>query len=233
MLSMAMHQETLPGRLGMYRQVATVYPATGAADRAMELSKVEIENASSQHIQITKSFLLENPKVAGPTGFDLDPSLLDDEATNAELHPEGLVLLGGRRVQINYLAPSGDPDDEPVRRVETMEEEHLARAVSQLEETSYENALEDPLDEQGPDALRDTWFERVRLGLNDGDGNHGLRGASFYRYEGVRDKYGMVRPSDSILPFDIVVSGSLNGLSLGAYPRIRRPRPTPNAFLFK
>ena len=83
-----------------------------------------------------------------------------------------------------------------------------------------------------PDALRDTYFERVRLGLTDADGSAGLAGTSFYKYVGVREKYGMVRARESILPFDLVISGSLNTMALGAYPRIRRPRPTPNQFLF-
>ncbi len=85
----------------------------------------------------------------------------------------------------------------------------------------------------GPDALRDTYFERVRLGFTDSNGSAGLAGACFFKYVGVREKYGMVRTRESILPFDLVISGSLNTMALGAYPRIRRPRPTPNQFLFE
>jgi len=233
MLSMALRESSLTGRLGMYRQVATVYSATRAARRAAELSRIESKFASAQHIQIAKSYLVENPEVAGRNGLGIRPTLLDDDASNGELHPEGIVLLGRRRIEVNYLAASGDPDDEPVRRVEQISEEHLARAVSQLEETSYQNFLLDPLDDVAPDALRDTYFERVRLGLTDGNGSAGLTGASFYKYVGVREKYGMVRTRESILPFDLVISGSLNTMALGAYPRIRRPRPTPNQFLFE
>ena len=43
----------------------------------------------------------------------------------------------------------------------------------------------------------------------------------------------MVRAREPILPFDIVIQGSLKTLSLGAFPRIRRPRETPDAILYR
>ena len=57
--------------------------------------------------------------------------------------------------------------------------------------------------------------------------------SSSYLYRGVRERYGMVRSRESILPFDLVIQGSLADLSLGAFPRIRRPRETPDAFLYR
>ena len=36
-----------------------------------------------------------------------------------------------------------------------------------------------------------------------------------------------------ILPFDIVFQGSLSDLSMGAFPRMRKPRETPDAFLYR
>ncbi len=43
----------------------------------------------------------------------------------------------------------------------------------------------------------------------------------------------MVRSRESILPFDLVIKGSLTDLSFGAFPRIREPRKTPDAFLYR
>ena len=43
----------------------------------------------------------------------------------------------------------------------------------------------------------------------------------------------MVRSRPSILPFDLVLRGSLEDFSLGAFPRLRKPLLTPDAFLYK
>jgi hypothetical protein len=42
-----------------------------------------------------------------------------------------------------------------------------------------------------------------------------------------------VRSRESILPFDLVLRGSLADLSLGAFPRFRTPRETPDSFLYR
>ena len=62
-----------------------------------------------------------------------------------------------------------------------------------------------------------------------------VRSAAFstYAYRGLRERYGMVRAREAILPFDIVLQGSLGELSVGAFPRMRPPRETPDAILFK
>ncbi len=56
---------------------------------------------------------------------------------------------------------------------------------------------------------------------------------SNYVYEGMRERYGMVRARDSVLPFDLVITGSVTDLRLGAFPRWRPPRETPDAFLYR
>ena len=140
-------------------------------------------------------------------GLGLKPEFLDEDATNGELHPEGVTLLGRREVEVCFIGASGDEEDPPLRVRETLDEEHLARFVSSLEETSYRNTLLDRDDTVAPDAQRDTYFERVRLGLTDeADGRPGA--ASDYAYRGMRERYGMVRARDSILPFDLVLQGS-------------------------
>ena len=43
----------------------------------------------------------------------------------------------------------------------------------------------------------------------------------------------MVRARESILPFDLVLQGSLETLTLGAFPRLRGPERTPDAILYE
>jgi hypothetical protein len=49
----------------------------------------------------------------------------------------------------------------------------------------------------------------------------------------MRERYGMVRARESILPFDLVFQGSLSDLSLGVFPRIHAPAETPDSFLYR
>jgi hypothetical protein len=135
-------------------------------------------------------------------------------------------------VEVSYLGPSGHEKHPPTRIRETLQPDHLARVVCQLEETTYRNMLVDADDFVSPDASRDLYFERVRLGLADEvDPRPGA--TSRYSYRGLRERYGMVRAREPMLPFDIVIQGSLKTLSLGAFPRIRRPRETPDAILYR
>ncbi len=99
-------------------------------------------------------------------------------------------------------------------------------------------ALADPaplLDADDPvqfDPQRDVYFERARLGLADVVDRRGYAEAS-HVYRGMRERYGMVRARESILPFDVVIQGSLTDMSIGAFPRIRMPKKTPDAILFE
>ncbi len=79
---------------------------------------------------------------------------------------------------------------------------------------------------------KEAFIERARLGLPTEVRGRPAASADF-AYKGVRERYGMVRSRESILPFDLVVKGSLTDLSFGAFPRIRQPRKTPDAFLYK
>ena len=84
----------------------------------------------------------------------------------------------------------------------------------------------------GADGSRDQYFERARLGLTD-DIDPRATAESTYVYEGMAERYGLVRSRESILPFDIVVQGSVRDLGLGAFPRWREPELTPDAFLYR
>jgi hypothetical protein len=231
-LNAALGQKRVALRIGMYQQLGAIYPGSKAARIAGDLARIEMKTTTIQSVRLSREFLLENPEVAGPGCLGLRPELLDGDSTNSELHPAGITLAGSRLIQVHYLAPSGKEDDPPVDRVERVDAEHLSRIVSQLEETSYRNVLEDPLETVGPDPRRDLFFERARIGLaEDLDRRPGA--ISQYAYRGVRERYGMVRSRDPILPFDLVVHGNIRTLSFGAFPRIRPPKETPDAILYR
>ena len=49
----------------------------------------------------------------------------------------------------------------------------------------------------------------------------------------MRERYGMVRRREPLLPFDLVLQGSLADLSLGAFPRMRGPEHPKDALLYE
>jgi hypothetical protein len=231
-LESAFRAERRDVRLSTLRAVNQEFADTEAGHEAGIAIRQEILNATPHRVRISRGFLVENPRVAGPNGIGLRPELLDDDASNGELHPEGMALLGGRDVEFYYVGRSGNDKHPPQVRRETISQERLARLVSALEEEYYENSLLDADDAVQADSRREAFFERARLGLPTADMQRPSASASF-AYKGLRERYGMVRSRDSILPFDLVIKGSLTDLSIGAYPRIREPRKTPDAFLYK
>ncbi|HTY16842.1 MAG TPA: hypothetical protein VMH82_03850 [Myxococcota bacterium] len=220
-------------RITLLGEIAATFPETEAGKRANRLVHDDLESATAQSIRISKGFLLENPKVAGPSGLALRPELLDGVRANGELHPDGIRLIGGRTLEFSMVAESGNESDTPRLMRETVSPERLARLVSLLEETSQHNGLLDPLAEMTPDPQRDLFFERARLGVADSADDDDPNATSSYAFVGVREKYGLVRPRDSILPVDLVVQGSLPDLGLGAFPRLRAPKETPDAVFYR
>lgn len=231
-IEIADKQKRRDTRLSILQAAAERYPDTPSGERASLLVRETIEDASEQRVRISRGFLVENPAVAGPDGLGLRRELLDDDLHNAELHPDGVTLRGGRVVEIALVAESGDEKDEPAKARQTISRERLSRLVSLLEETTLRNALLDPLAEQASDARRDQFFERARLGVAEAPDVRATAESTFV-FVGMREKYKMVRSRESILPVEIVVSGSLPDLGLGAFPRIRMPKETPDAVLYK
>jgi hypothetical protein len=219
-------------RIAMYRRVAREYPDTHAGMRAGDAVRAEITHATPQQIRISRGFIVENPEFAGPRGLGLDAELIDDDPINGELHPAGIVLIGGRTIKLLFIGPSGNKKDPPIEVYQDLSDERFARMVAKLEETSFRNSLLDPDDVIVADANRDVVFERARVGLS-GDIDTRPMAESTYTYRGMRERYGMVRSRESILPFSLVLQGSLSDLSLGAFPRINAPRETPDAFLYR
>jgi len=214
------------------RSVVREFPDSEAGHRAGLRVRRELEEAAPQHIRMTRGFLEENPGVAGPEGLGLRMELLDGRLRNGEVHPEGITFLGGRQIEVALMPETGDEDDEPVRTRRRIAADRLARTVALLDETATRNARVDPDDSVAPDPRRDLYFERARLELTDRSDPRPTA-ESTYVFRGVRERYGMVRGRESILPFDLVLQGSLEDLSLGAFPRWRRPEETPDAFLYR
>jgi hypothetical protein len=232
MLEAARNQPDLPTRVALLRRVGREYEGTPAAREAVGELRTTMREATPQHIRISKGFITENPDVVGPNGLALRPELLDGKTSNGELHPDGVALLGGHAIEVAYLGPDGDPRDPPVLRRERVSSERMQRVVSALEEASLRNALVDSDYPVEYDADRDLFFERTRLGL-DADTPAGGDARSSYAFRGMRERYGLVRKRESILPVELIVQGSFTDMALGAFPRIRMPRPTSDAFLYE
>lgn len=219
-------------RMQLLAAVARSFASSEGGRRAGRALRREIAEATPQRIRVSRAFLLENPSVAGPQGLALRPGLLDGDPQNGELHPEGLRFLGGRIMELAFLGPSGRAKDEPVRKRERIGEERLARAVAQLEEVSLHALRSDPDARPEHDAGRDLYFERARLGaVERPDLRPGAH--SSYSYLSARERSGSVRARESILPVELVLQGSFDDFALGAFPRIRLPRKTPDAALYE
>jgi hypothetical protein len=219
-------------RASILRELVREYPDAESGREAGYQARSEIENVSLQRIRMTRGFLEENPRIAGPRGLGVRDALLDGQLANGELHPKGVTFLGGRWIEFNLVDRSGDEDDDPVAVRKEVSGIRLQRTVVLVEEITKRNSRLDPDDELGSDAQRDLFFERARLGLLD-EPDTRSSAESTYIFEGVRERYGMVRGRDSVLPFDLVLQGSFDTMGLAAFPRWRMPEETPDAFLYR
>ncbi len=219
-------------RHAMLSRAAKNFADTEGGEEAGQALREELADTSPQEIRLSRDFLRENPEVVGPRGLGLRPELIDGRKSNGELHPEGIAMLGGRVLEISYATPKGGDSGEPETRREAIGEERLARFVATLDETSRRLALTDPDLQYEHDADRDRYFERARLGLTH-YADMRPRARSSYVYEGVQEKFGLVRGRESILPIELVLQGSIGDLGLGAFPRVRLPRRDPDVILYR
>jgi hypothetical protein len=231
-LASAEKERRLEVRVPLLQEVASQFPGTAGAQRAGAAVREEIQQASAQRIRISKGYLLENPSVAGRSGLALKPELLDGKLENGELHSQGVTLLGESTIELAFVGARGPAGAEPVLRRERVSEERLARLVAQLDETSERLARTDRDLRFEPDARRDLYFERARLGVAE-DADYRPQARSSYEYIGLRERYGVVRGRESILPAEIVLQGSFTDFSLGAFPRFRPPKATPDQVLYR
>jgi hypothetical protein len=219
-------------RVPLLQEIASQFPGTQGALEAGADVRREMAEVSEQRIRVSKGYLLENRNVTGHAGLALRPALLDGELDNGELHPDGITLIGSGMIELAYVAASGSTSDEPVRRRQRISDERLARFVAQLDEATEQISRTDRDLRFEPDARRDLYFERARLGAADSvDVRPQAR--SHYEYIGLRERYGVVRGRESILPAEIVLQGSFTDFSLGAFPRFRPPKATPDQVLYE
>ncbi|MEZ4332022.1 MAG: hypothetical protein R3F35_09710 [Myxococcota bacterium] len=219
-------------RASVLRGVATEFPDSEGGRDAGQKAREELSNASPQNIRITRGFLLENPAVAGERGLGLAPRLLDGDPRDGELHAEGVVLRGGRVLEIRLRDEGRDEDAPPVSRMHKISKRRLSRLAAALDEAVQRNGLVDPGARFAPDANRETYLEQARLGLTE-EADLRPSAESSFVYQSLRERYGAVRGRDSLLPFDLVFRGSLGDFSLGAFPRWRAPAETDDAFLYR
>jgi hypothetical protein len=219
-------------RDSILRGIAQEFPDSDGGQDAGLRARAERKDASPQYIRITKAFLLENPAVAGPEGMGLNPKLLNDDPADAELHPEGVVLRGGRTLEIRLVAEGGKKKGAPVTRVRKISKKRLMQIASSLDEAVQRNSLIDEGSRFAADSNRDVYLERAGLGLTDEPDVRPTAQSSFV-YQSLSERYGIVRGRDSVLPFDLVFRGSLGDFTMGAFPRWRMPKATPDAFLYR
>ena len=231
-LEVALGEERRDVRVRLLREGAREFAGTEAGHEAGLAVREAFREFSPQRIRISRGFLEENPNVAGAEGLAIRSALLDGAVGNGEIHPQGITLLGGQIIEVAFVPESGDEDDAPELHRRRISRERLGRVVAQLEESSLHAIRTDQDLQPEPDADRDTYFEHARLGTA---ARPDLRGeaSSTYTYLGVRERFGAVRGRESILPVELVLQGSFSDFTLGAFPRIRLPKRTPDAVLYR
>ncbi len=217
-------------RIRLLMDASSRFAGTEGGQLAGEAAREALVGLTAQNIRISRGFLLENPKVAGPEGLALRAELFDGEPSNGELHPDGVTLLGERMLEV--AMQDGRPSQPAQTRRRRISAERLSRLVAQLEEATLHTLRTDRDATVEHDADRDLFLERARLGVTD---TPDLRphAESSYAFLGMRERYGLVRSRDSILPVQLVLQGSFDDFGLGAFPRIRMPKTTPDAFLYQ
>jgi hypothetical protein len=224
--------ERRDSRASLLKGVAREFPDSKGGHDAGLQARADYEDSSPQHIRITKGFLIENPAVAGPSGVGLNPRLLNGNLADGELHPDGLILRGGRMLEILLIAEGSDAKDLPEAQLRRISRNRLTQLAATLDEAVQTNSLIDTDARQAADASRDVFLERAGLGLTE-DVDLRPTAESTFVYQSLRERYGLVRGRDSVLPFDLVFQGSVGTFTLGAFPRWRMPAETPDAFLYR
>ena len=211
-------------RAAVYAELLSQYGDTSSAPRARRELAELLENSSPQQIRLSRAFLLEHPALRAPDALALRPELLDGEDGQRRdgrgRRDAGRAALGAHRAR----RPRADPAARPGGT--------LARLAALLDETAYLALASDPRERAASDPQRDAFLERARLGLLD-EPERRASARSEAEYLSAREKHGLVRTRSSILPFELVVTGDIESLGLGAAPRLRLPDSGADAFLYE
>jgi hypothetical protein len=211
-------------RAAIYAEVLSRYADTHSAPRARRELGELLAHASPQQIRLSRAFLLEHPALLAPDALALRPELLDGDGDDGEMAGEGVTLVGQRWVRIAL------EDREPA--LQRIPAANMARLAALLDETSYRTLASDPRENAESDPQRDAFLERARLGMLD-EPERRPSARSEAQYLSEREKHGLVRGRESILPFELVVTGDLETLGLGAAPRVRLPDSAADSFLYE
>jgi hypothetical protein len=211
-------------RAAVYAELLSQYGDTKSAPRARRELAALLADSSPQQIRLSREFLLEHPELLAPSALALRPELLDGSEDNGEMADGGVTLLGQRWVQIAL------EDRDPVRQ--QVPAGNLARLAALLDESAYLALASDPRERASADPQRDVFLERARLELLD-EPERRASARSQAEYLSSREKHGLVRTRGSILPVELVVTGDLESLGLGAAPRLRLPESAPDSFLYE
>ncbi len=222
-LASARLQRRFDVRGALYRSVITEYADTPQAETARDEMKQLFASYSTQSIRLSREFLEENPSLWRSDTLGFRRELFDGDKRNGEIADDGITLLGKTLVRVELKGR------EP--NIAKIPKENFARFISALEEVRYRRIATDTRDQPVPDPARDLFFERAKLGLLD-DVDARPTAASGAEYLGRQEEHG-VRKQTSILPVELVVQGGLEDFGFSAFPRLKRPADTPDAFLYK
>ena len=208
----------------LYREILTRYGDTPQAETARTELALLLTETTPQGIRLSREFLIENPNIWGPGALAVHRDLLDDDEDNGEIAEDGVTLIGQTYVRISLV------DQEPV--VATLSEESFARLAALLMETEYRQLVTDERERPRLDPQRDVFFERARLGLLDRpDARPTARSEA--EFLSTKEKHGFIRRRESILPVELVVRGDIEDFGLAAFPRLRPPAESSDAWLYR
>ena len=219
--------------------------------RASVLRGVAIEFPDSEGGRQAGQQAREEFEQSEPAAHPHHPRIPARESDRRRRHGSGPQPAAPERRRLGRRAPRGrrrpawragarDPADRgrsrrghaPESRIRRISKQRLIRLTAALDEAVRRNSLIDEGARFAADANREAYLEQARLGLTD-DPDLRPTAESDFIYQSVRERYGAVRGRDSVLPFDLVFRGSLGDFSLGAFPRWRAPKETPDAFLYR
>jgi hypothetical protein len=224
MLEAAGSQRRVDVRLALYRAVVEEYPGTPQASEARRASAKLIEEHTPQSVRLSKAFLEEHPELLEPDAFGIRAELLDGDDDDGELAEEGITLVGRNLIRVPLV------EREPL--VQQVPPENFQRAIALLEEIHYRTLATDPRERPAPDPQRDLFFEQARLGVLD-RADPRPSAASAAVFESTNERHGLVTRRESVLPVELVLSGGLEDFAFSAFPRVREPGETPDAFLYR
>jgi hypothetical protein len=211
-------------RVALYRQVIEEYADTNAGRTASDELRELRRNFTPQSIQVSRDFLLEHRELTAPGALGLRDELLDGDDDNGELAEAGVLLIG--RTLVRIALEKRDPVTEDLGT------DAFARFIGLLEQ-AYESSLgQEKSLRPVSDPQRDLFFERARLGLLD-DSDLRAAAASSFAFLSTSERLNPLRRNESILPVELVVRGGLEDFGVAAMPRIRTPKESDDAFLYK